>query len=211
MTVTGAGGMGKTRLALAAASELLNDFPGGVWLAQLAPVDRPEAVADVVLAAVGGQRHGELSALESLGQLAAVRQFLVVLDNCEHVLDDAAACAEAITSEGASVVLATSREPLGVPGEQVFPVSALSGDSSVALFVERAPGVDPAFDIDAGEQAGVIDLCRRLDGLPLAIELAAARIESLGVAEVAARLAQLFDLARGSSHTAPARWMTRGR
>jgi predicted ATPase len=208
VTVTGAGGMGKTRLALAAGAELLDDFPGGVWLAQLAAVEQPEAVADVVLSAVGGLRHSEPSAAQSLGQLAEARQFLVVLDNCEHVLEQAAACAEVITSAGGSVVLATSREALGVAGERLFPVSALSEDSSVALFVDRARAVDPGFEADVELQAHIADLCRRLDGMPLAIELAAARVRSMTVREIATRLNDRFRLLRGGSRGGPERHRT---
>jgi class 3 adenylate cyclase len=166
VTVTGAGGMGKTRLALHAAAQALPEFSGGVWLASLANVDSADAVDDLVLAAVGGRRQQGGSALSSLSELTTGRRRLIVLDNCEHVLDAAAQCAEAIVAAGDSVVLATSREPLAVAGERVVPVSSLPGHAAVDLFTDRARAVDPSFAVDDRSDAVVSDICTRNDSSP---------------------------------------------
>ena len=146
ITVTGMGGIGKTRLALHAAAEALPGFGGGVWLASLGNVDAADAVGDVVLAAVGGRRQAERSTLAVLAEITAARRLLVILDNCEHVLEAAAECADAVVAGGQSVVLATSREPLAVDGERVFPVPSLADDAAARLFAERARAVDPSFN-----------------------------------------------------------------
>ena len=172
LTIIGAGGMGKTRIAvLEAAAGALPDFPGGVWLAELAAVEDAERVADVVLATVGGLRQGGARGLETLAELAMALEVPGCADNCEHVLTVAAECAEAIADSGSSVALATSREPLGVPGEQVFPLSGVDEASSIALFLDRARAVDPIFEVAADDLLKLPGLCRRLDGMPLAIEL----------------------------------------
>jgi predicted ATPase/DNA-binding SARP family transcriptional activator len=196
VTVTGAGGIGKTRLALHAAAEVTAAYRNGAWLVALASVDSPDSVADEVLARLGGRRQAGRSALASLAELARDRQMLVVLDNCEHVLDAAAACVEAMAG-GDSVVLATSREPLALPGERVVPVSPLDDAAGLSLFVERAAAVEPSFDLDDDHEATVIEICRRVDGIPLAIELAAARVRSMTVADIAHHLVARFRLLRG--------------
>jgi predicted ATPase/class 3 adenylate cyclase len=208
VTITGVGGMGKTRLAIHAAAEALPSFPGGVWLASLANVDAAEAVSDVVLTAVGGRRQPGRTALVSLAELASGRRVLVVLDNCEHVLDAASECAEAIVADGESVVLATSREPLAVTGEHIFPVASLPGNAAVALFVERARAADPTFAVDEHNRAGVSEICRRLDGMPLALELAASRVRSMSIDDLAHRLGARFRLLRGGAHGVVARHRT---
>jgi predicted ATPase/class 3 adenylate cyclase len=208
VTITGVGGMGKTRLAIHAAAEALPNFPGGVWLASLANVDAVDAVSDVVLTALGGRRQPGRTALASLRELTNGRRLLAVLDNCEHVLEAAAECAEAIVVDGESVVLATSREPLAVTGEHIFPVSSLPGDAALALFVERARAADPAFAVDERNRAGVSEICRRLDGMPLALELAASRVRSMSVDDLAHRLGARFRLLRGGAHGVVARHRT---
>ena len=200
ITVTGVGGIGKTRLALHAAAEALPGFGGGVWLASLGNVDAADAVGDVVLAAVGGRRQAERSTLAVLAEITSARRLLVILDNCEHVLEAAAECAVAVVAGGQSVVLATSREPLGVDGERVFPVPSLADDAAARLFAERARAVDPSFNVGEHNRVAVAEICRRLDGMPLALELAAARVRSLTVQEIAQRLGARFRLLRGGAH-----------
>ena len=200
ITVTGVGGIGKTRLALHAAAEALPGFAGGVWLASLGNVDAADAVGDVVLAAVGGRRQAERSTLAALAELTAARRLLVILDNCEHVLGAAAECAEAVVAGGQSVVLATSREPLAVDGERVFPVPSLADDAAARLFADRARAVDPSFKVGEHNRVAVAEICRRLDRMPLALELAAARVRSLTVQEIAQRLGDRFRLLRGGAH-----------
>jgi predicted ATPase/DNA-binding SARP family transcriptional activator len=194
-TVTGAGGIGKTRLALHAAAAVAGGYPDGAWYVELASVEEPEAVADVVLTRLGGSRRAGRSPLASLAGFARERRMLVVLDNCEHVTPAAAGCVEAIVG-GDSVVLATSREPLSLAGERVVPLAPLAEDAAVALFVDRAGSVDPSFDLDHQNADAVTEICRQLDGLPLAIELAAARVRSMTVGEIARHLDARFRLLR---------------
>jgi predicted ATPase len=179
-----------------------------VWLASLANVDAAGAVSDVVLTAVGGRRQPGRTALDAIAELASGRRLLVVLDNCEHVLDAAAECAEAIVADGESVVLATSREPLAVTGEHIFPVSSLPGDAAVALFVDRARAADPAFAVDERNRSGVGEICRGLDGMPLALELAASRVRSMSIDDLAHRLGARFRLLRGGARGVVARHRT---
>jgi predicted ATPase len=202
VTVTGPGGMGKTRLAIEAATRVARDFPDGVRMAELAPVDAPEAVADVVLDALGGRRQGARTALETIAELAATRRMLVVLDNCEHVLDAAAACAEALVAGAGATVLATSREPLRLAAEQLLPLAVMDEDDAVGLFMERARAVDPSFRLTSKETAALRTLCTRLDCLPLAIELAAARMRSMSVAEVLDHVDDRLRLLRAGTRDA---------
>jgi predicted ATPase/DNA-binding SARP family transcriptional activator len=196
VTIAGPAGIGKTRLALRAAADADSGFPDGVWFVPLAPVDDPDAVPEVVIAVLGSRRLAGESTLSSLVDLARGRRMLVVLDNCEHVLAGAAACAEAILDGGDGVVLATSREALFMPGEQVVPLTAMELDAAVTLFVDRACAVDPSFELVEGDRDTVVEICRQLDGLPLAIELAAGRMRSMTVAELLANLGSRFRLLR---------------
>jgi predicted ATPase/DNA-binding SARP family transcriptional activator len=197
-TVTGAGGIGKTRLAMHAAAAASLAFPDGARVVELAPLETAEAVADVTLVALGGRRQAGRSTLSSLADFAGDRRMLVVLDNCEHVHVEARACVEAIVS-GESVVLATSRQPLAIPGEHLFPLGSLDDDAAVTLFADRARAVDPSFVLGIANRDMVAEVCQRLDGMPLAIELAAARVRSLTVADIAQRLGARFRLLRGGS------------
>ncbi|KIF74199.1 hypothetical protein QR77_09785 [Streptomyces sp. 150FB] len=217
ITLIGPGGAGKTRLSQEAAERAVDgQWPDGVWLAELAPVDDPETVPDAVLTALGargtvlrGAGAEELRALdrqsgEALGLLAehcGRRRMLLLLDNCEHVVEAAAALAEELLSRCPGLtVLATSREPLGVRGEVVRPVEPLPPDPAHRLFAERARAVRP--DFDAGADPGsVAEICRRLDGLPLAIELAAARLRLLTPRQIADRLDDRFRLLTSGSRT----------
>ncbi|MDH3704430.1 MAG: adenylate/guanylate cyclase domain-containing protein [Acidimicrobiia bacterium] len=205
VTLTGVGGVGKTRLALQVAAELAPEFPDGVWLVELAPVLDPDAVPDAVATALGVIQQPGLSVAESVAAALDGRHRLLVLDNCEHVLDAAADLVESMMSRSDTVkVVATSREGLRVPGEHLWPVPSLGlGDASesagVALFVDRARAVVPDFSIsDDADAAAASEICARLDGIPLAIELAAARMVSMGAGEVRDRLDDRFRLLTGA-------------
>ena len=213
LTLTGPGGSGKTRLAQEAArSEPAEVFPDGVWLVELAPLDDPQSVPGAVLSALGlratllhvsskttdvlGAPVEPDSPMERLLDHCAGRRLLIVLDNCEHLVQAAAELAEQIVANCPGVtVLATSREPLGVPGEAVLPVEPLPDRAALRLLAERG-AVDPDRDPEA-----CAEICRRLDGLPLAIELAAARLRALTPRQLADRLDRRFQLLTGGSRT----------
>ncbi|WP_433293708.1 BTAD domain-containing putative transcriptional regulator [Actinoplanes sp. CA-030573] len=209
VTLTGVGGAGKTRLAEEAARRLLRDFPDGVWFADLAGVSDPRLVADTVGAAVGLDPAAGADPVRTLTGRLAGRRLLLILDNCEHLLSSCAALAAAVRRGCPGVtLLATSREPLRVPGEVTFRVPSLEvpaaddrGDPgrlaalpSVRLFLDRARDVRPGFALDDGNAAYVMEICRRLDGIPLALELAAARMSHLESAEIAERLTGALSL-----------------
>jgi predicted ATPase len=205
VTLTGVGGVGKTRLALEVAAGLVDEFPDGVWVFELAAVTDPAAVPDAVAAVLGINQLAGKSISESVAVALEGRVRLLVIDNCEHVLDAAADLIEAILMHSATVrVLATSREGLALAQEQVRPVPSLDAtagiDSAAAnLFVERAQGIAPNFSMaDADESAAVTEICRRLDGIPLAIELAASRMASMTAGEVRSRLDHRLRLLVGS-------------
>lgn len=200
VTLTGVGGMGKTRLATEVAAGLAEEFPGGVWLFELATVTDPEAVPDAVAAVLGIIQQIGQSVTESITAALADRVRLLVFDNCEHVLDAAADLVEAILAQSDTLrILATSREGLGVADEQLWPVPSLDVDeAAVQLFVERARAVAPHFKMSDADGAAVVEICRRLDGIPLAIELAASRMASMTASEVRDRLDQRFRLLVGS-------------
>jgi predicted ATPase/class 3 adenylate cyclase len=205
VTLTGVGGVGKTRLALEVAARLVDEFPDGVWVFELAAVTDPAAVPDAVAAVLGITQQPGKTVSESIAATLEGRVRLLVLDNCEHVLDAAADLVEAILAHSATVrILATSREGLGVADEQVWPVPALDtaagiDAAAVSLFVERAQGIAPSFSmVDGDEAAAVTEICQRLDGIPLAIELAASRMASMTASEMRDRLDQRFRLLVGS-------------
>jgi predicted ATPase/class 3 adenylate cyclase len=206
VTLTGPGGVGKSRLALAAAVAVQDTFPEGVWWVELAPVERPADVPAVVAASLG-VRTGPGALGDALVAALEGRRLLVVLDNCEHVLHAADALVRDLVRGAATVkVLATSRERLGVEGERVLVVHPLAADSldapAVELLVERIDDQDVT--ADPAEQAALLEICQRLEGLPLGIELAAARCRALLPSEVVARLADRFrllgDRRRGERH-----------
>jgi len=205
VTLTGAGGAGKTRLALELAAGVLERFPDGVWLADLAGITEPELVPSQVMEALGVRQSRDMPVIEALRFRLRSAGVLLVLDNCEHLL---AACAELaaalLTGSPGLRVLATSREPLGVPGEAVYDVppltvppelageAALARSAAVRLFVERGTAAWAGGQLAAAPVAVVARICRELDGLPLAIELAAARASVLSVEEIEAHLADKF-------------------
>jgi predicted ATPase/DNA-binding winged helix-turn-helix (wHTH) protein len=220
VTLTGAGGIGKTRLAVALARRLRPHFADGVWLAQFSPLTDPKLVPATVAAAVGLVLGGEAS-VQSVAQGLAGRRLLLVLDTCEHVIEIAASMAEAALGAGSELrILATIRELLKVEGEWVYPVSPLAvppvdveqGDfleyGAIRLFLERARAADPRLAPDQPLVELIATICRRLDGIPLAIELAAARACALGVEGLAARLDDRFHLLTGGRRTALPRHQT---
>ena len=220
LTLTGVGGIGKTRLAVEAARSLLPNFADGVWIADLAPLSDPELVSVNVAHALG--LNASDMATERLATVLRAQQILVVLDNCEHVIDVAARTASELIRAGPNVyVLCTSREPLRVDDEWVYNVQPLDvpaedaiadedvlAASAVKLFIARACAAHPLFRLDPSMTARLVSVCRRLDGMPLAIELAAARAGALGLQEVAARLDQRFRLLTGGRRTALPRHQT---
>ncbi len=223
VTIVGAGGCGKTRLSLQAASGLLEAFPDGVWLVELAPLSDPALVAQVTARTLGLSEQGERSPLEILVDFIRPKRLLLVLDNCEHLIEACAQLVEALLRACPDLcVLATSREALGVPGETVFYVpslsipgaeEALAGEKlrqyeAVRLFQERAAACLEGFQITDDNAATIAQICRRLDGIPLAIELAAARVRLLSVEQIAARLDDCFHLLTGGSRTVLPRHQT---
>ena len=207
VTLTGVGGVGKTRLAVQAAAQLVTEFPDGVWLVELAPLGDPSAVPDAVATALGITPQASAPVALSIAQALSGRKMLIVLDNCEHLLEPAAALIDAILHRTQAIhLLATSREGLRAHAEQLWPVPSLdiqhgSASSAVQLFIDRARAAHPAFDVDdPAELSTVEEICQRLDGIPLAIELAAARMVSMGAADIRDRLGDRFRLLTGSRH-----------
>jgi predicted ATPase/class 3 adenylate cyclase len=205
VTLTGVGGVGKTRLALQVAAELTGEFTDGVWLVELAPVGDPAAVPDAVAGVLGVIPRAGLTVTGSIAQALAGRRMLVLLDNCEHLLDGTGDLVEQLLAHTTTVqVLATSREGLRVGAEHLWPVPSLdltdgAGSAAVQLFVDRAQAAKPDFSLHYGpDWAPVVEICRRLDGIALAIELAAARMVSMSASEVLERLADRFRLLSGS-------------
>ncbi|MET8677214.1 BTAD domain-containing putative transcriptional regulator [Streptomyces sp. NPDC004647] len=227
VTLTGPGGVGKTRLAMAAASTAgADELPDGVWLVEFSGI-RAGTAADLAqgVASALGIRDDAPSGLLGTGapspspahRLAAVlrdRRALLVLDNCEHVVDAAAELAELLLRTAPGLrILVTSQEPLGLAGEAVFLVEPLRTDDAVRLFTERAAASAPGFSLDPdasdpADHAAVAEICRRLDGIPLALELAATRVRALGVRELAARLGDRFRILTAGQRGAPARQQT---
>ncbi|HKY78250.1 MAG TPA: LuxR family transcriptional regulator [Acidimicrobiia bacterium] len=210
VTLIGVGGAGKTRLALQVAAETLAEFPGGVWQVDLAPLSDPAVVPIAVARALGLSDAEQRSTTETVTRYIEDRQALIVLDNCEHLLDACAALVEALLRAcPVLTILATSREPISVDGEVMWRVPSLSltGDA-VELFTDRARRARPGFVADAEAAGKVAEICQRLDGLPLAIELAAARLRALSPAEILDGLHDRFRLLAGGARTAVRRQQT---
>ncbi|MFE2144549.1 ATP-binding protein, partial [Streptomyces sp. NPDC059456] len=224
VTLLGPGGAGKTRLSQEAAEHAAQAWPDGVWFVELAPVDDPEDVAEAALTALGARetklRGGaaeELRALtertgdqplERLAEHCARRRMLLILDNCEHVIGASAELAEELLARCPGVrILATSREPLGVPGEFLRPVEPLPDPVALRLLGERGAAARPGFRTD-DDPGAAAEICRRLDGLPLAIELAAARLRLLTPRQIADRLDDRFRLLTGGARTVLPRQQT---
>jgi len=223
LTLTGHGGVGKTRLALRVAAQASQDYADGVWLVRLDAVDSPDLVPSAVAAALDVQEQAGRPLVDCLVDAVGSRHVLLVLDNCEHVILAGAELVHALLESCPQLhIIATSREPLNVAGECAWRVPSLSlptpGDSTTAehvhrseavrLFVERAMLIRPGFALTSQNAAALAHICRRLDGIPLAIELAAARVKTLSLAHLAQRLDDSFDLLTGGSRTALPRHQT---
>ena len=223
VTLTGSGGVGKTRLSLQAAGEVLDDFSGGVWLVELASLTDPALVPQHVAGVLGVRENPGRSVLEGLMLFLRDRQVLLVLDNCEHLLEACAQLVEALLHASPGLkVLATSREPLGIAGEAVFgvrslpfpdpdhlpPIEKLREYIAISLFVDRARLVLPDYQATDHNALSLARICQRLDGIPLAIEMAAARVNVLSTANLAERLDDAFRVLTGGSRTALPRQQT---
>ncbi|MEV8312802.1 BTAD domain-containing putative transcriptional regulator [Streptomyces sp. NPDC059900] len=224
VTLLGPGGAGKTRLSQEVAEAHADGVPDGVWLAELAPVEDPDAVPEAVLTALGAretvlrgagaeelravsERHGD-DPVVRLTEHCAARRMLLILDNCEHVIDAAARLADRLLAHCPGLtVLATSREPLGVPGELLRPVEPLPEPIALRLLADRGAAARPGFRIE-DDEAAAAEICHRLDGLPLAIELAAARLRVLTPRQIADRLDDRFRLLTNGARTVLPRQQT---
>ena len=203
VTLTGVGGVGKTRLALEVADRSRDRFAEGAWFCELAPLADGAAVGHSIASALRLQ-HGAQAVDEAVVDYLRGRELLLVVDNCEHVLDEAALLVDRIVRNCPRVsVLATSREPLGTEGERITPISPLPLDDAADLFIERARAARPDFDADHEPVGAVAEICRRLDGVPLAIELAAARMRAMSSLDVARRLDGLRLLSGGARGAHP--------
>jgi predicted ATPase/DNA-binding CsgD family transcriptional regulator len=223
VTLVGPGGVGKSRLALRAAADVERGFPDGCWLVELAEIRDPMLVSNALMAALDLRDQAGASPLSLLLSYLKDKDLLLLVDNCEHLLDATGSVLSTIISAAPGVRgMATSREPLSISGEHVIPVPPLelpSADSdeslsrlhqneAVMLFIERAAAASGGFELTSGNRAAVIDLCRRLDGLPLAIELAAVRTRLLGVEQIRDRLNDRFGLLTGGGRAALPRHQT---
>jgi predicted ATPase len=225
VTLSGPGGVGKSRLALRIATDLARGFPGGAWMVQLAEIQDPALVGNAVMAALDLRDQAATEPLPLLLSYLRDKELLLVVDNCEHLLGAAARLVTEVIRAAPGVrVIATSREPLSVSGEQVIPVpplelpaahatappplAQLRQNEAVMLFLERAAAASGNFELTAFNQAAVVDLCGRLDGLPLAIELAAVRTRVLTAEQILDRLTDRFGLLTGGSRAALPRHQT---
>jgi predicted ATPase/class 3 adenylate cyclase len=223
VTILGAGGVGKTRLAIQSGAELLDRFDDGVWVADLAPVNEQQSMLSVVAQALGIHQSASSLDHESIVSWLKHKRLLLILDNCEHLLDPVARLVDAIGHHCSEIhMLVTSRQALAITGEKVFRLPSLAvpqsaGDdapatairfSAVALFVDRACLADRAFRLHEENAAAVAAICRRLDGIPLALELAAARLRAMSVSGLAQRLDACFKILTGGSRTALPRQQT---
>src|SRR5215469_7039081 len=222
LTLCGPGGIGKTRLALRLAAMLAADYPDGVWIADLADVEQASddrRLVPFVTAALGIRQESDRRLADTLAEALRPRTTLLILDTCEHHVQAAAELVQRLLAGCQGLrVIATSRQPLGVRGEFIWRVPPLglpqasqgaAGDSeAVRLFVDRAAAVRPGFKLDDANLAAVTSICRTLDGVPLAIELAAARVRALSAEQIADRLADKFELLALGHRTAPPRQQT---
>jgi predicted ATPase/DNA-binding CsgD family transcriptional regulator len=224
LTLVGPGGVGKTRLALRLEADVRGVYADGTWLVDLSPITDPALVPQALGDVLGVQQQPGLSWLGELTRALRARRVLLILDNCEHLIAACAELVEGLLRSCADVrLLATSQQPLGAAGETIWRVPPLlvppagvnqldqvRSNEAVQLFVTRVRAHQPDFALGPHNAPVIADICRRLDGLPLALELVAARIATLGVAEAAARLGDRVALAVGQSHTAPTRRQTLG-
>ncbi|MBV9867246.1 MAG: adenylate/guanylate cyclase domain-containing protein [Abitibacteriaceae bacterium] len=225
LTLTGAGGCGKTRLSLQVGAEVLEDYDDGVWLVELAPVADPALIVQTVASTLGIREQGARPLLETLIDYLKPKTLLLLLDNCEHLLEGCAQLAHALLKSCPTLkILASSREGLGVAGEQTYrapsltrpdpklvatlPLEQLTQYEAVRLFIDRAVLTSPHFSVTNQNAPAVAEICHRLDGIPLAIELAAARVKAMSVEQISTRLTDRFRLLTGGSRTALPRQQT---
>ncbi len=222
LTIFGIGGLGKSRLSLQVAASALDDYPDGVWFVELAPVADPRLVAQTLAAVLGLRDDAGASPQDAIRKFVRDRRLLIVLDNCEHLTQACAELARDILQAGPGVtILATSRERLGIAGEQTYPLApfevppreplapdALSSFASVRLLSDRALAARPDFAVTAENASAVASICQQLDGIPLALELAAARVRSMSVQRIAERLVDRFKLLSTGDRTALPRQQT---
>jgi len=223
LTLVGMGGLGKTRLSLQVATDMLDDFADGIWLVELAAIADARRVPEAVASVLGIMEDAGRSIREALLRYVKDRQLLVILDNCEHLIDACADLAKALLTAAPRItIMASSREPLRITGEVIYPMPALSLPKhdacadvalvqqcdAVRLFTERAVAVQRQFAITADNATAIADICRRLDGIPLAIELAAARVNVLAIETIAARLGDRLGLLTRGSRIVPPRQRT---
>ncbi len=221
MTLTGTGGCGKTRLALEIARQMVEDYQDGVWFVDLAPVVDQTTISHVVARAIGFHPESNCSGASQVIDFLSSRRVLLLLDNCEHLIDGCASFVEKLLQAAPDLcVLATSREALSVAGEVQWPVSPLTvpatsdpiehivASPAVRLFVDRVQSVVPGFSLTEENSGAVVDLCRRLDGIPLTLELAAARLSAFSPEQLAARIDHRFGLLSSDRHTAIPRQQT---
>ena len=209
LTLTGTGGAGKTRLAKELALELADELPGGAWLVELASVSDPRLVARTVASALDVEEQQGRPLIDTIAERCAERPLLLVLDNCEHLLSACAELAEALLGRCPDLrIVTTSREPLNIDGETIWRAPALAEPEAIALFMDRARSRAPGLELTERDVAAVEAICRRLEGLPLAIELAAARVAMLSPEQIARRLDSGLDLLGGGSRTASRRQQT---
>jgi predicted ATPase/class 3 adenylate cyclase len=223
LTLTGAGGAGKTRLSLQVAADLIDEFPDGVWFVELAPLTDPGLIPQTVASLLGLREEAGHPVMTVLSDYLRAKTTLLLLDNCEHLIDACAKFADAILRAAPKIkILATSREALGIAGETAYRVPSLeipnpklqisieqlSQYDAVRLFVDRALAVKTDFAVTNTNAPAVAQICHRLDGIPLALELAAARVKALSVEQIAARLNDRFRLLTGGSRTALPRQQT---
>jgi predicted ATPase/class 3 adenylate cyclase len=209
LTIAGPGGVGKTRAALQCAADRMDRMTDGVWFVNLAPLTDPSLVASTINTVVGAGEGNDAEALDSLVEYLKSRTMLIVVDNCEHVVEEAARCIAAIHERCSHVtIVATSREALHIDGEQVYRLRPLEPEDSMSLFVTRAQSVSPRFRLTAENRPHVEAICAHLDGIPLAIELAAARAHALSPQQLAERLHQRFRLLTAGGRTTLPRQQT---
>jgi class 3 adenylate cyclase len=210
VTLTGAGGAGKTRLAIQTAGQIADEFRDGAWYVDLAPVTDTNVVPVAVIRALGLPDQPGRSTMDTIVRFVGDREMLLVLDNCEHLLDATATLILTVLDASPGLtLLTTTREPIGVAGEVTWRVPSLSlEDEAVELFADRARLASPDFSVTDENRAAVTEICRRLDGMPLAIELAAARVRALSVAEILDSLHDRFRLLTGGSRSAVRRQQT---
>ncbi len=223
LTLTGSGGAGKTRLALELAADVLDIYPHGAWLIELAPLSDPSLVPQTVASALGLRAEERRPVLDTLLDYLRHKELLLVLDNCEHLIEACAQFATTVLRQCAHItILASSRESLGIDGETSYrvpsmqipnpnaqvPIEMLTQYDAVKLFIERAAAALPSFTVNNATATAVAQICHRFDGIPLALELAAARVKGMKVEQIMQRLDDRFRLLTGGSRTALPRHQT---